>query len=194
MTPAIYGRPATSLRASADTEGAWSNRREAIDAGARGEVEVAALIERACDQQAVFHDLRIPGMRANIDHAVLGSRALLLLDAKFWRPGFYWTACGVTRRGLERVAHADKRTLPAAADRLGRYLQEHGVHGIDLLLPIMAIVPSRPVPAVTLMCYRPAGARAIRADRLGRRHMPPGAPGRSGVQVLVPLLNRQQAM
>ena len=37
---------------------------------------------------AVLHDLRIPipGFKANIDHAVVSGRSVLLIDSKMWKP------------------------------------------------------------------------------------------------------------
>lgn len=171
--PIIVGTPGGSLSGDAS----WASGAGQVRAGAHGEQLVARVLHQACrDGQAVFHDLSIPGSRANIDHLVLGERELLIVDAKRWAPGRYWTAFGSTRRGLSRVSHADKKTLPMAFDKLSAWLSARGVT-VRLLMPLMVVCPSSDRDELSLAFYRPAGARALTLQglqRRGRRVVPRG--------------------
>jgi len=52
--------------------------------GARGERELGTFLQRLDDDHTtyVFHDRRIPGTRANIDHLVVGTGGIFVIDAK----------------------------------------------------------------------------------------------------------------
>ena len=65
------------FRVSADTT-AW--RR-----GAKGERRTARRLRRLGRGWTVFHDLAIPGSRANADHLVLGPPGVFLIDSKNYR-------------------------------------------------------------------------------------------------------------
>ena len=53
--------------------------------GARGEERTAAVVEKAVDRASiVFHDVRPPGRRENIDHLVIGRAGVLLIESKRW--------------------------------------------------------------------------------------------------------------
>jgi hypothetical protein len=115
-----YGTPGGSV-GGGDDPGRWAGAG-AVEHGRAGEVEVAKLLAAtfARDPDAhVFHDLRIPGCQANVDHAVVTGSRVLLLDAKRWKPGFYWTLGGKTRRGTERIEWADSQTMPMAQRIIG---------------------------------------------------------------------------
>jgi Nuclease-related domain len=65
------------FRVSAETT-AW--RR-----GARGEQRIARRLRRLGRGWTVFHDLAIPGSRANADHLVIGPPGVFLIDSKHYR-------------------------------------------------------------------------------------------------------------
>jgi hypothetical protein len=65
------------FRVSADTT-AW--RR-----GAKGEQRTARRLRRLGRGWTVFHDLAIPGSRANADHLVIGPPGVFLIDSKHYR-------------------------------------------------------------------------------------------------------------
>jgi ribosomal protein L10 len=52
--------------------------------GLEGELGIAKILEDLADQYgfAVFHDLSIPGTKANIDHLVVQKKTVLVIDAK----------------------------------------------------------------------------------------------------------------
>ncbi len=65
------------FRVSAETT-AW--RR-----GAKGEQRTARRLRRLGRGWVVFHDLAIPGSRANADHLVIGPPGVFMVDSKFYR-------------------------------------------------------------------------------------------------------------
>lgn len=76
-----------SARAEAERLRARARRLEQVadrwEQGAAGEVRTAALLA-ALDRAwfTVFHDVRVPGSRANVDHVVLGPTGLFVIDSK----------------------------------------------------------------------------------------------------------------
>jgi hypothetical protein len=95
--------------------------------GADGEVATARyLADLESDGYFVFHDLRIPGSRANIDHVVIGPSGIFVVDSKNLRGsvenrrGQLWI--GGRRRAnlLESAtwqAHVVQRTLDRGSDQ-----------------------------------------------------------------------------
>jgi len=54
--------------------------------GARGERCTARQLDRLTDRGwVVFHDLAVPGCRANVDHLAVGPSGIFLIDSKNWR-------------------------------------------------------------------------------------------------------------
>lgn len=100
----IYGRAGTGLQDSS-----WAVNDTVARTGAKGEAKTEGLLNGFSKKAAVLHDLRIPipGFKANIDHAVVSGKSVLLIDSKMWKPGFYWSLLGY-RRGWEKVPHIGK--------------------------------------------------------------------------------------
>jgi len=70
------GGVAVALSAEKQSTKAWST-------GAVGEERVGAVLDRlASDSRRVLHDRRIPGSKANIDHLVVDSSGIWVIDAK----------------------------------------------------------------------------------------------------------------
>lgn len=103
----IYGSAAAGLQG---TDTSWAANQNVAKVGAAGEKKSAALLDGFALKAAVMHDLRVPlpGFKANIDHVIVSGKNVFILDTKVWKPGFYWTFAGTTRRGLEKVKHIDK--------------------------------------------------------------------------------------
>lgn len=81
------------------------------------------MIDRALGEvpAAVIGSVKIPdAARADVDHVVVTSDRLILIDSKLWHPGLYWTRGGTTRRNLTAFPEADKRTMGMAVDRFAR--------------------------------------------------------------------------
>ena len=87
----------------------WLNRKIDLDwdkelreahywrRGAEGEKVVAEILEtQLSDQYHVFHDVRFPGRKSNIDHIVVGPSGVFILNTKNWRGTVGWDAEGKT--------------------------------------------------------------------------------------------------
>ncbi|HVT77883.1 MAG TPA: nuclease-related domain-containing protein [Acidimicrobiales bacterium] len=108
----------------------------------------------------VFHNLSVPGAKADIDHAVLRGDTLVVVDSKHWKPGFYWTIAGKTFRGFERFPYADRRGTSMAVDHLRKLLPGVKVSGIT-------VVWSRGGRASLGLAHDASGARFCPGPELG---------------------------
>ncbi len=147
----------------------WAVNAAVARIGKTGEVRTAAILDAIAQQPGgptVLHDLRIPipGINANIDHVVVSGRNVYLVDAKVWRPGFYWTLSGHTFRGLERFAPADKRTMPMALESITRFLGAHHVRA-RVLTPLLVVWPSSEKVNLHLWAMRSPSARVVDSAR-----------------------------
>ena len=161
----VYGRAGGSL-----DDADFAASAEAARVGQVGEVLTATILNKLAAQHGftVLHDLRIPGSKANIDHVVVSADRVRVIDSKMWKPGFYWTLRGKTRRGSERVPHADKRGIPFGHERLEALLEKHGAR---MQRPLMVIHSSRPGSPISIWAFRPASTprarvRAIKPEAL----------------------------
>lgn len=141
--------------------------------GQKGEVRTAAILDPLALKDGgptVLHDLRIPlkGISANIDHAVVAGRNVLLLDTKVWRPGFYWTAGGTSRRGLTPVPHADKQTMVMAAQGVSGFLANQGIKA-NIVRPVVVVWPSSEAKSLHLWALSFPGANCIPASKMMTR-------------------------
>lgn len=120
FTGAEYGAPGQSARDMSavirDPGGAarWL-------AGANGE-KVTALYLRPLILRGwvILHDRSIPGMRANIDHILIGPGGLFIVDSKMWRK----TSLSLSSRGslLKEGLEIDFSTSRMEADRVSQAL------------------------------------------------------------------------
>jgi len=101
---------------------------------------------------------------ANVDHMVVTGRTVYLLDSKMWKTGRYWTVFGKTRRGMERIAWADKHTMELARAQIDGYLRRCGVSA-QVPRPIIVVWGSGSIDP-NLTFYRAKGARVVTGDRL----------------------------
>ncbi|WP_022894546.1 nuclease-related domain-containing protein [Agromyces subbeticus] len=165
----IVGRAGASL-----TDASWAANENVARIGQVGEQLTAAALDRMAHANgpSVLHDLRIPipGFTANIDHAVVTGRTVTLIDSKVWKPGLYWTFGGHTRRGREKFAFADKKTLPVARKAVAAMLKKSGVEA-TLDTPLLVVHPSNARSRLNLALYRPTGARAISGRRFTDRYL-----------------------
>jgi hypothetical protein len=120
--------------------------------GAAGERRTARLLRRLTrDGFVVFHDLAVPGSPANVDHLVIGSTGVFVIDSKQWSGSVRQGADGLAWHNhyrLDRILE----TVRWEADTLGRILGTrvvallcvHGahVHGGGLEARGVAIVPA----------------------------------------------------
>lgn len=160
----IYGTVAAGLTGAPS----FAKNAGTAAAGAQGEKRTARVLDQFADRALVLHDLRIPlpGVRANIDHAIVSGKHVLLIDTKVWKPGFYWTWGAKSRRGLEAVPHIDKKTMLMAADGIARHLESNKAR---LAHPLVGVWPSSTSKQLSLHFLRVPGARAVHAEALERR-------------------------
>jgi Nuclease-related domain len=111
--------------------------------GSAGEERLAQFFERELPKSALaLHDRRIPGSRANIDHVVVASSGVWVIDAKLYRGK-------VERRTLGPIWRAEPAVFVGGRDRTKL------IHGMSRQLasvtaalapdPLAAQVPVRPV-------------------------------------------------
>jgi hypothetical protein len=123
-----------------------ARRRELVASwrqGAKGERQTAKLLAKLeQDGWRVFHDLAIPGSRANVDHLVIGPGGVWIIDSKLWGRQVRWDPrhgwmhgrsaitpeLNITRWEVAEVEQALVDSLNAAA----RHLDPPG--GIDVHL------------------------------------------------------------
>jgi hypothetical protein len=107
----------------------WAKNAGAAEAGRQGEVVVGQALNRLVADSAggvAIHDLRvpIPGFTANIDHVVVAGARVLMIDAKRWKPGFYYSFGSRAYRGFfDRCAHIEKNSMATAHKAMVGYLR-----------------------------------------------------------------------
>jgi hypothetical protein len=120
--------------------------------GAKGERRTARLLDRLTrDGFVVFHDLAIPGSPANVDHLMIGSTGVFVIDSKQWTGTVHQSADGLAwhnhhrlDRTLETVRWEAQAISRLLGTRAAALLCVHGahVHGGGLHAYGVAIVPA----------------------------------------------------
>jgi Nuclease-related domain len=121
--------------------------------GAHGERHTARLLDRLTrDGYVVFHDLAVPGnTSANVDHLVIGSTGVFVIDSKQWTGSVHQGADGLAwhnhyplDRTLETVRWEAETVGRLLGTRAAALLCVHGahVHGGGLHAHGVAIVPA----------------------------------------------------
>lgn len=150
----------------------WAANAGVAKAGQQGELKTAAVIDGLAHRggPVVLHDLMIPmaGITANIDHAIVAGDTILLIDSKAWRPGFFWTVGGRTRRGLKRFPSADKQTMRMAHEAIQRYLPTKGVDSFRIRPSLVVIWPTNR-DRLRIGLLKMPGARVMSASTFARR-------------------------
>jgi len=101
-------------------------------AGERRTARVLAALER--HGWAVLHDLAVPHSQANIDHLVIGSGGVFVIDSKHYRGRLQLDGSGRLWHGSYPLAPA-LRAVSFEADQAARVLTDPGV----AVLPIVAV-------------------------------------------------------
>lgn len=164
----VLGRAGGSL-----DNAAWAHNDAVARVGKSGEVRTAAILNELANHPGgptVLHDLNIPipGFSANIDHVVVSGTTVYLLDAKVWKPGFYWTVSGRTFRGVSRFTPADKKTMPMAVDAVTRFLAKRQVRA-KVARPLLVVWASSQRSPMHLWALTSPGARVVTGERLAAR-------------------------
>ncbi|MDO4243522.1 MAG: nuclease-related domain-containing protein [Actinomyces sp.] len=149
-------------------------------AGARAERATARLLDMLTeDGYVVFHSLSVARGRADIDHLLVGSRGIVVLDSKCWRPAWYVTAFGrAWRTGgpVWRFVPGESQSLALSVERLRRA-------GLPVAGAVVATSPSA-AGRVHARLLRYAGARAVLPARRAVRRAARMA-GRGGADLAV---------
>lgn len=150
----------------------WAANKAVADIGAHGERLTADLLNdfaRAEQGPTVLHDLRVPSERytANIDHVMVVGSTVHIIDAKVWKPGFYWTVGSLTFRGWRRFKPAEKKTMTMAQNLVRGYLANKGVTA-TVVTPRLVIWPSSKRTKLRTWALRIPGARSQSSDHFRR--------------------------
>jgi hypothetical protein len=158
MSNGIYGRAATGLQ---DTS--WAVNENVAKIGAKGEQKTEVLLNGFAKKAAVLHDLRIPlpGFKANIDHAVVSGKSVLLIDSKMWKPGFYWSMLGY-RRGWEKTPHIGK-SQEYVSNAMNAFLKGTGA---KVLTPQLVVWSSRDGQPLSTWMLNVPGAEVVNGLRI----------------------------
>ena len=130
------------------------------------------------------------GIDADIDHVVVAGRDVHIFDSKVWKPAFYWTLRGRTRRGCRRIAFADRHTSEMAMTALRSLFVRQGIRAV-VHRPWLVVWASSQRKSINLAFYRPRGAKVIRGEALDTKlaGVAKGGPADPDiVAVLYPLL------
>jgi hypothetical protein len=186
----VLGIPGLSLSGSQ----AWASD-EARAQGRKGEQRTARVLAQLCAPggPTVLHSLRLPmtGIDADIDHVVVAGHHVWIFDSKVWKPAFYWTLAGRTRRGWRRVPFADRHTSEMAADSLRALFARQQVRAV-IHRPFIVVWPSSSRRPINLAMYRPKGAKAVHGEVLDTKlgKVSAGGPADEGiVAALYPLVS-----
>lgn len=189
--PQLLGIPGLSL-AGPKT---WAASEEARAQGKKGEEKTAGVLARLLVPRGptVLHSLRLPmsGIDADIDHVVVAGHDVFVFDSKVWKPAFYWTLAGRTRRGWRRIAFADRHTAEMAVEALKSLFVRQGLHAV-VHKPYIVIWPSSQRKPIDLAFYRPRGAKALHGEVLDTKLAKIAAGGSADpgiVAALYPLLS-----
>ena len=151
----VFGDPGTGL---ARARG-W--RRAAVESGLLGEALTGELLENYVTRipsARIFHSLVWPGSAtADVDHAVLCGRRLVLVDSKRWAPGDYTFDPNGTLLRAGRTLPGSQARLPDAAAASQRSPPQCDLRGV---------VPSHPnrLGAVSVSASHWPTMQALTAD------------------------------
>lgn len=148
-----------TVKRDSETRTKWGNRlgglilkvsdepqsTRAWSVGAAGEETLARELE-GVDGIRILHDRRIPGSRANIDHIVLSSAGVFVVDAKNYRGlirvqdrGLFWREdLRLLVGGRDRSALADG--LIGQVDAVARALVDAGEGPLPRITPVLCFV------------------------------------------------------
>lgn len=152
--------------------------------GMRGEQRTAVLLDGLAGRGfTVLHSVRVCGGAADIDHVLIGSRGVVLIDTKTWRAGVY---VRLGSRAYRWVAGAvlPGRFTPAESTSLARSVEQMRGAGVPVVGAVVAVWPSG-AGRVRLGLMRYAGARRIAAARRAVRVAARMAGARGADEVVV---------
>lgn len=141
---------------------------EAAAVGREGEQLTGAELSEIAhsSERVVMHDLNIParGLKANIDHVVIGGSTVLIIDSKVWKRGIYWTLGGASYRGLSAQPHLDKATMRMIQEKVGDFIP-----GALIRRPLIAVRTRSGQGSINTLLLKVPGADVVQASSLPRR-------------------------
>lgn len=131
--------------------------------GAEGERRVAAVLDRLPADFVVFHDLQLPGSKANVDHLVIGVGGIWAIDAKFYSNKITrGTGAGAATLWTGRTRLYDTlRTTACEATKVGELI------GVTVWPMMCVIAPSIPEPAFDFDGVRICEPASLEAQLFG---------------------------
>ena len=144
----------------------WARNAAVAAVGRKGELRCAKILGELPRGAVVLHDLSIPirgPQRPNVDHAVVIGAEVTLIDAKSWKPGFYWTVGSTSFRGLRRFKPAESGTMPMALNCFRPRLP-----GATMCRPIIAVLASNSSGPVRVRFLKMRGCRVVNEHGLRR--------------------------
>lgn len=159
----VYGRAGEALGSFTGDAG-----RGGQVSGLRGEEATAGLLDALAARRpfTVFHSVRVRGGAADIDHVLVGSRGVVLVDTKSWRAGRYVrVGSRVYRWWAHRVL--PRRFRPGESMSLARSVEQMRRAGVPVVGAVVAVWPSG-AGRVRLGLMRYAGGRIMGARRAVR--------------------------
>lgn len=115
--------------------------------GYEGERVVGELLETDLpDKFLVFNDLHFPGLKANIDHIVIGPTGVFVLDTKNWRGVVEWDEDGkkiLLNGGEQDVVRTIKAVALDVHDKLETLTGRHFFVRPVLVFPLAKVVVPR---------------------------------------------------
>lgn len=153
-------------------DAAWLAAKDkgAAKIGRDGEIRTAALLNKYAAMDGgvtVLHDLKVPSAKykANIDHVVVSGNTVHVIDAKVWKPAFYWTLGEKTRRGMARFEPAEKQTMVVIANALAAHFDRYGVKA-DLPTPLLFVWPSSKNGSLNTSFLKVPGATVVAGPKV----------------------------
>ena len=141
--------------------------------GLKAERATAELLDRLTTHGfTVFHSVSVRGGAADIDHVLVGSTGVVLIDTKSWKAGTYVRLGSRTYRrcGSELLP---RRFAPGESSSLARSVTQMRQAGIPVAGAVVAVWPSGSGGRIGLKLMRYTGAKRIaharRAVRAARR-------------------------
>lgn len=151
---AAHGTAAAGLASSRATHFTSSAANARV--GAAGEKVLARLLNAHAEHAEIFHDLRVPGARINVDHAVLSGNKLLLIDTKVWKSGTYFGGGNLLFSNFFR----HQKTSQAVAMAHQSWTRTLAPLGVEVLTPSVVVLTGSQKNAATKAARRPGAKTA----------------------------------
>jgi NERD domain protein len=156
---AVYGRAGGNLGSFTGHAGVNGQAH-----GYKAELDTAELLDAYARRGlTVFHSVRVRGGAADIDHVLVGSKGVVLIDTKAWKPGTYMAlGAKVYRFTASRVL--PERFAPGESMSLARSAAQMRAAGVPVVAAIVAVWSSG-AGRVRLALMRYPGAKRITTAR-----------------------------